>query len=74
MNADEIISTLKNLAAEHDAEPRYRLAFHVGLLEGQIMILCNEIIEWKKIVKLYEVSTQQHITTLKEIHESLSSD
>lgn len=64
MNAEEIISKLKQLAAEHDAEPRYRLAFHVGLLEGQVMILCNEIIELQK----------QHITTLKEIHESLSSD
>lgn len=64
MNAEEIISKLKQLAAEHDAEPRYRLAFHVGLLEGQVMILCNEIIELQK----------QYITTLKEIHESLSSD
>jgi len=64
MNADEIISRLKQLAAEHDDEPRYRLAFHVGLLEGQVMILCNEIMQIK----------QQHITTLKEIHESLSSD
>jgi hypothetical protein len=64
MNAEEIISNLKQLAAEHDAEPRYRLAFHVGLLEGQVIILCNEIIELQK----------QYITTLKEIHESLSSD
>lgn len=71
MNAEEIISKLKQLAAEHDAEPRYRLAFHVGLLEGQVMILCNEIIELQN--EITEIR-QQHITTLKEIHESLSSD
>jgi hypothetical protein len=74
MNADEIISRLKKLAAEHDDEPRYRLAFHVGLLEGQVMILCNEIIALQEQVKFHKIFTQQHITTLKEIHESLSSD
>lgn len=71
MNADEIISNLKLLAAEHDAEPRYRLAFHVGLLEGQVMILCNEIMSLQ--TQINEI-TKQHITTLKEIHESLSSN
>jgi len=71
MNADQIIRTIKNLAAEHDEEPRYRLAFHVGLLEGQVMILCNEIMTLQNQLK--EIK-QQHITTLKEIHESLSSD
>jgi hypothetical protein len=71
MNAEKIIATIKNLAAEHDEEPRYRLAFHVGLLEGQVMILCNEIMTLQN--QLIEIK-QQHITTLKEINESLSSD
>lgn len=71
MNAENIISEIQNLARHHDPEPRFRLAYHVGLLEGKIRSLCREN---ERLKKENDIFMQHHITTLKEIYESLSSD